>query len=195
LCSSKSFERRRVTRCDDGDGSIARFREDVLDEFTYFSAALSDERNHHDVGTGSSGERAEKHAFPDARAREETDALADSQGQESVDCPDAGRQRCRDLLARERGRRTSIDGEPRTDRRSLAVEGPAESIENAADEAVPDSDVERAGSRRDRVVRSNSREIAERHREDFSPAETDDLREQWSAAASDGDDVSDACTG
>ena len=76
----------------------------ALDEFVDFAAAFADQGNHVDVGRRVAGHHAQRHAFADARAGEDSHPLAFAAGQQAVDGANArghGRvdprpvQRCR----------------------------------------------------------------------------------------------------
>ena len=79
----QAHERRIVGRRRDHDGAPAAFGpEDAVDEFLHFAAALADQAHDDDVGAGVARHHAEQHALADARAGEQADALAASDGQQ-----------------------------------------------------------------------------------------------------------------
>ena len=141
-----AHQRRRVGRRGDDDRAADAFlAEDVLDEFLDLAAALADQADDDHVGGGVARHHAEQHALAHAGAGEQADALAAADGQHRVDRAHAGVER--------RAHRVAVHRVDRPARqrlvvhlreRALAVHRLALRIDDAAEQAVADRQVQRA---------------------------------------------------
>src|SRR5262249_23237349 len=83
-----AHQRRLVGRGDDDDRAAqALLSEAVFEEWSDFAAALTDEHNDIDVRYRVFGNLAEQRALADAAAGEQSDALAATAGEQTVDDP------------------------------------------------------------------------------------------------------------
>src|SRR5690606_3907303 len=147
-----------------------------LEEAPDLAAPPADQRQHDDVGLGAAGHHAEQRALADAAAAEHADALPASARQHGVDRAHAGPDGRPDRLARHgiervRAERRLIDGAERP----LAVDRPAETVDDAAEQRRAHGHGERVAARDDRIARADAGGVAKRHREQTAVAEADDF--------------------
>ncbi len=109
----------------------------VGDELLHLAAALADEADDRDVGSGVARQHREQHRLADAGAGEDAHALAAAAGEEGVDGADAEIELALDALAPVGGRRLVAQGagDVAQRQRPLAVDGLAERVDDAAEPA------------------------------------------------------------
>ena len=141
-----AHQRRRVGRRGDDDAARQAFGfEDVFDEFLDFAAALADQADDDHVGRGVARHHAEQHRLADAGAGEQADALAAADGEHGVDRAHAGVERLADRVAVHRVDRPAQHRlEARVADRAAAVDRRAVRIDDAAEQAVADRQVQAA---------------------------------------------------
>ena len=119
----------------------ARLAQAVVEEGTHLTAPFSDQGDDIDVGLAALGNLSQERAFADAAAGEDADALAPTQGQQSINGALAGDERLADtgpFHGRRRfasqGRHLEVlQGAPSIDRSAQPVDGPSQ-------QALPDGD-------------------------------------------------------
>jgi hypothetical protein len=167
-----------IGRGDDDDGAgHAGFAKVFLNELAQFATAFADERDHVDVRIGASGHHAEEGGFADAAASEDANALAAADWREEIEDLDAGLEGLVNADAAKgigRGIAERL-GEFGAERAAI-VEGLAEAIDDAADEAWADwhGGLVRGGD--DVAAGGDVVELAEGHEQNAVIAEADDFR-------------------
>jgi hypothetical protein len=173
---AQAQERRLLRGRDHDRGALAGAFKIVFEKLVDFAAALADQRDDDAVGDDVARERAEQRTLADARAGEQTDALAAAEGHEPVDRADAGLDDFADAPARERRRWLGVQRRALgAHERSTTIERLAERVEDASEHGVAARHGRRGGERRHARAGGDRVEPAERHQERRVALEADDL--------------------
>src|SRR5690606_6594193 len=127
----QAFQRRPVGRRDHRDRALhALGTEIAFKELADFTAAFADQREHDDIGFCVAHDLAEQRALAAAGSREDSEALAFSAGEQTIDGAQPQADRPRDELTRHRSRWLRIDGVVRGRGEWTAIiERPAEAVD------------------------------------------------------------------
>ena len=140
------------------------------------------------------GDAGHQHALADAGTGKDPHALAEPAGQQAVDGADAGADRLADGFAIQRQNRSAVDSAGFGGRhRAEAVDRPAESIEQSAQQFFGTADARGGGDILDAVAARDTGGGGEGHEERAIVAETDDLG--GAAAAAEARDATEATEG
>ena len=113
----------------------------VLDELADLAATFADQGQDDDGGVGAAGDHGQQARLADAGAGEDAHALAPTARHQGVDGAHAEGQLAVDHLAAQRVRCRTLDGDRLgVDEGGPVVDGPAQAVEDAAEQAVADLD-------------------------------------------------------
>src|SRR5206468_2158765 len=84
-CSPYPQEWRLVRRGSNNYGTHATFRAKHVHKLAYFPPALTDQRQHGEIGGGAARHHADQRALADAAASEDSDALSPATRNKSID--------------------------------------------------------------------------------------------------------------
>jgi hypothetical protein len=182
--AARADERRLVAGGDDEHRPLEPFlAERVLDEVAHLAATLAEQRDHVHVGLRMPRDHAQHGALADARAGEDADTLAASDGEQAVDRAHARLERTVDDLALERVRRFGGQRHTLDDvELALAVDRMPEAVQHAAEHPRAHVHTERATERLDGAARMDAIELAERHEQHTALVEADHLGQHGTVA-------------
>ncbi len=182
------LQRRLVRGGDDDDGAAqALGPQRLLDEFAHFAAAFADQAHDDGVAGRLARQHRQQHRLADARAGEDTQALAAAAGGEDVHGAHAEIKPFADALAGVgRGRRGLQQVAFRALRqRAVAVDGIAETVDDAAEPGGGRMDLGAFGRDADLGAGGDAFDGPERHHQGAILAKTDDPDRQRRLAAAD----------
>ncbi|GAF26485.1 O-acetylhomoserine sulfhydrylase [Moorella thermoacetica Y72] len=165
------------------DGAGQAFRSQVaFDKVPHLPAALADEGDDVDVSGAVAGDHPQEGALTNAAAGKDADPLAAAAGQEGVDGFDP---RSQDFLDPAPGQGV---GRPVVDRLGVAahqdgaVQGPAQAVQDAAQQFLPHPDVMAAAGGYDPAAGANALQLPQGHEEGHFFPEADHLGDDGAGA-------------